>query len=234
MMADKVRDLIGSHKALLADVSHELRSPLARQRVAIALLERLQTKEQQSMIDRIRAESVRLDELIGRILLLCNLESGQQEPEQTEFSLNESVGRLVEDAQFEAKQTGQELKLSRAEKEITIIGDKKLLMSAIENVLRNSIRYAQPGPIEISLSAHKDAATLTIRDYGPGMPDSELEKVLRPFYRIDRVEVAHAGGTGLGLAITRRAIELHKGSIQLRNGHPRGLIVELRFPLIHD
>lgn len=157
-MADKIRDLIESHKNLLADVSHELRSPLARQRVAIALLERLQTDEQRSMLDRIRAESMRLDELIGRILLLCNLESGQQKPEQAEFSFTASVRQVVEDAEFEIKQTGHALKYSAAGEEMKVVGDSTLLMSAIENVLRNSIRYAQPGTIEITLIAHMETA----------------------------------------------------------------------------
>ena len=226
-MADGVRDLIESHKNLLADVSHELRSPLARQRVAIALLERLQTEEQRPMLDRVRTESMRLDELIGRILLLCNLESGQQKPDQVEFSLNEAVEQVVEDAEFEMKQTGQAVKYSAASEGVKIFGDRKLLVSAIENILRNSIRYAQPGPIDVDLSAHGDTAILRIRDYGPGMPASQLDKVLRPFYRINRSDAA--GGTGLGLAITKRAMNLHGGSIQLRNALPRGLVVELLF-----
>lgn len=233
-MADKIRDLIESHRNLLADVSHELRSPLARQRVAIALLQRLQTEEQRSMLDRIRAESMRLDELIGRTLYLCNLESGQQIQDRAEFSLNEAVRQVVEDAEFEVVQTGQALKYSPASEEIKVFGDRTLLMSAIENVLRNSIRYAQPGPIDISLSAPGEAAILRIRDFGPGMPNSELEKALRPFYRIDRSDVAETGGTGLGLAITRRAVALHGGSIQLRNALPRGLVVELQFPVIRS
>ena len=230
-MADKIRDLIESHKTLLADVSHALRSPLARQRVAIALLERLQTDEQRSMLDRIRAESIRLDELIARILLLCNLESGEQKSEQAEFSFTASVQEVVEDAEFEIKQTGHALKYSTADEEMNIVGDRTLVMSAIENVLRNSIRYAQPGTIEITLATHMDTAILRIRDYGPGIPDSEVEKVLRPFYRINPRGVE---GTGLGLAITRRAVALHEGSIELRNAVPHGLIVELQFPLVRS
>ena len=179
------------------------------------------------MLDRVRTESMRLDEFIGRILLLCNLESGQQKPDQVKFSLNEAVEQVVEDAEFEMKQTGQAVKYSAASEEVKIFGDRKLLVSAIENILRNSIRYAQPGPIDVDLSAHGDTAILRIRDYGPGMPASQLDKVLRPFYRIDRSDAA--GGTGLGLAITRRAMNLHGGSIQLRNALPRGLVVELLF-----
>jgi signal transduction histidine kinase len=194
------------------------------------LAQKLQTEEQKPLLERIRGESVRLDELIGRILLLSNLDSGAEQPENTCFSLNEAVDQVVEDAIFEARRSGQVLTYSAAEGEIAVLGNKELFSSAVENVVRNALKYAKTGPIEVRLTAEHGIATLQVRDYGPGIPNPELEKVFRPFYRLNASAPNHGEGTGLGLAIAYRAIALHKGSVRLRNAAPRGLIVEFQVP----
>jgi signal transduction histidine kinase len=229
-MAERVRQLVQSHKQLLSDVSHELRSPLARQRVALALMQQRGTAEQRPLLERIRAESVRLDELIGRILLLAKLEAGEDKPAMTEFSLNDVVDQIVDDAGFEAQRTGQTVTYSSPPEGITIRGNEEFLGSAIENVVRNALKYARPGPVEVQLSSSEDAAIICVRDHGPGIPDAELTRIFRPFYRADSPRRADHEGAGLGLAIAQRAIDLHGGSINVRNLVPNGLEVEIRLP----
>jgi two-component system sensor histidine kinase CpxA len=229
-MAERVRQLVQSHKQLLSDVSHELRSPLARQRVALALVQQRGTAEQRPMLERIRAESVRLDELIGRILLLAKLEGGEDKPAMTEFSLNDVVDQIVDDAGFEAQRTGRTVTYSSPPEGITIRGNEELLGSAIENVVRNALKYAPSGPVEVQLSSSEEAAVISVRDQGPGIPDAELTRIFRPFYRADSSRRADHEGAGLGLAIAQRAINLHGGSINVRNLMPNGLEVEIRLP----
>ena len=229
-MAEKVRKLVHSHKQLLSDVSHELRSPLARQRVALALMQERGPSEQQPMLERIRAESVRLEELIGRILLLARLEGGEAEVTMTEFSLNDVVEQIADDAGFEGQRTGQTICYSSSPESITIRGNEEFLGSAIENVVRNALKYARSGPVEVRLSSSAEAAVICIRDHGPGIPDGDLARIFRPFFRVDSPRRADHEGSGLGLAIAQRAIELHGGSIDVRNLIPNGLEVEIRLP----
>ena len=229
-MAERVRQLVQSHKQLLSDVSHELRSPLARQRVALALVQQRGSAEQGPMLERIRAESVRLDELIGRILLLAKLEGGEDKPAMAEFSLNDVVDQIVDDAGFEAQRTGRTVTYSSPPEGITIRGNEELLGSAIENVVRNALKYARSGPVEVQLSSSEEAAVISVRDQGPGIPDAELTRIFRPFYRADSSRRADHEGAGLGLAIAQRAINLHGGSINVRNLMPNGLDVEIRLP----
>jgi two-component system sensor histidine kinase CpxA len=229
-MAERVRLLVQSHKQLLSDVSHELRSPLARQRVALALVQQRGIAEQRPMLERIRAESVRLDELIGRILLLAKLEGGEDKPAMAEFSLNDVVDQIVDDAGFEAQRTGRTVTYSFRREGITIWGNEELLGSAIENVVRNALKYARSGPVEVQLSSSEEAAVISVRDQGPGIPDAELTRIFRPFYRADSSLRADHEGAGLGLAIAQRAVNLHGGSINVRNLMPNGLDVEIRLP----
>jgi signal transduction histidine kinase len=185
---------------------------------------------QRPMLERIRAESVRLDELIGRILLLAKLEGGEDKPAMTEFSLNDVVDQIVDDAGFEAQRTGRTVTYSSPREGITIWGNEELLGSAIENVVRNALKYARSGPVEVQLSSSEEAAVISVRDQGPGIPDAELTRIFRPFYRADCSRRADHEGAGLGLAIAQRAINLHGGSINVRNLMPNGLDVEIRLP----
>ena len=229
-MAERMRQLIQSHKQLLSDVSHELCSPLARQRVALALVQQRGSAEQGPMLERIRAESVRLDELIGRILLLAKLESSEEKMAMTEFSLNDVVEQIVDDASFEVQRTGQTVKYSYSTEGITIQGNEEFLGSAIENVVRNALKYAGSGPVEVHLSSGEESAVICVRDHGPGIADAEPTRIFRPFYGADSSCGADHEGAGLGLAIAQRAIHLHGGSINVRNVTPNGLEVEIRLP----
>src|SRR5436305_1050615 len=226
-MANRLGDLVQSQRRLLSDVSHELRSPLARLRVALALSRRREDAAQNTSHDRIELEVERLDELIGRILTLSRLESGQVNPPMELLSLNRIVEEIVEDAKYEAERTGHTVQLESKD-QIRMNGNEELLRSAVENVVRNAIYYTTgPEPVTVNVEVHDGFATVAVRDHGPGVPEKILPELFRPFYRVDDSRMTGTGGTGLGLAIAEKAVKLHGGSIFARNAVPNGLIVEL-------
>lgn len=230
LMADRLGELVQSQRRLLSDVSHELRSPLARLRVALELSRRREDPAQHTSHDRIEREVERLDELIGRILTLSRLESGQVNPSMATVDLKQIVEDVVEDAKYEADRTGHAVKLESTG-EVLVKGNEELLRSAIENVVRNAIYYtAGSDPVTVTLQELAGTATVTVRDHGPGVPPELLPDLFRPFYRVDDSRMTGTGGTGLGLAIADKAVKLHGGSASARNGIPTGLIVELALP----
>lgn len=231
-MADRLGELVQSQRRLLSDVSHELRSPLARLRVALALSRRHEDSAQNTSHDRIEREVQRLDELIGRILTLSRLESGQVNPPMEQLSLNSIVEEVVEDAKYEAERTGHTL-IFEARDRVRVNGNEELLRSAIENIVRNAMYYtAGSDPVTVTLESRDSKAIVTVRDHGTGVPDEILPDLFRPFYRADDSRMTGTGGTGLGLAIADKAVKLHGGSASARNAKPNGLIVELVVPCL--
>jgi len=227
-MAEQIRDLLENQKRLLSDVSHELRSPLARLRVALALARRREDESQSSSHERIDKEVQRLDELIGRILTLSRLESGQLKLTTSEVDLNAVIESVLSDARFEAERTGHSIVFT-ADFDVTVDANEDLLRSSIENVVRNALYYsAVSDPIQVNLSAQGGQAVLSIRDNGPGVPPEALANLFSAFYRVDDSRMTTTGGTGLGLAIAKRAILAHHGTITARNADPHGLIIEIR------
>jgi signal transduction histidine kinase len=242
-MTEQVRELLENQKRLLSDVSHELRSPLARLRVALALARRREDESQRSFHARIETEIERLDEMIGRILTLSRLESGQQTLTTTELDLNNLIEHVVSDARFEAGTDNQTTRSSdheigtghrihfTADAYVHVEANEELLRSSIENVLRNALYYTDgKEPIQVRLSADHGQARISIRDNGPGVPPESLAHLFNAFYRVDDSRVSRTGGTGLGLAIAKRAILAHHGTITAANVHPHGLQVEIRLP----
>lgn len=231
-MAEQIRELLQSQKRLLSDVSHELRSPLARLRVALALARRNETDAQRPSHARIETEIERLDEMIGRILTLSRLESGQTQLTTAPLDLNELVESVLDDARYEAARTGHSIAFN-PDVQVQVQANEELLRSSIENVVRNALYYtAGTDPINVTLSAENGQALLRIRDNGPGVPPEALDNLFEAFYRVDDSRVTATGGTGLGLAIAKRAILAHSGTISARNAVPHGLIVEIRLPAI--
>jgi two-component system, OmpR family, sensor histidine kinase CpxA len=232
-MAGRIRDLVYSQRRLLGNVSHELRSPLARMRVALALARRNEESTQTSPHNRMETEISRLDEMIGRILTLARLESGELHPHMEELSLNELVSKIVADAEYEAARAGHAIAY-RADCEVSVYGNPNLLASAIENVVRNALYYTSGlQPVSVWLTESDSFAVLRVRDHGPGVPEASLPSLFKPFYRVDDSRVSSTGGTGLGLAIAERAVSLHGGVIAARNHDSGGLLVEIRIPLRH-
>ena len=234
-MAERLEGLVNAQSHLLNDVSHELRSPLARLNVALGLARRRTGPDAQGALERIELEADRLNELIGRLLTLARLEGGQQGTEKSEIHLEDLVRQIAEDADFEAQSRDCRVKYT-TECDCIVFGNPALLHSAIENVVRNATRYTREGTsVEIHLAkadrANGPEAVLNVLDSGPGVPHDALDKLFRPFYRLDDTRNRETGGVGLGLAITERTVRLHGGSVSAANRPEGGLIVEIRLPM---
>jgi signal transduction histidine kinase len=227
-MAGRIQTLLAAERRLLLDISHELRSPLARLGVAVELAR--SGEDRGHMLDRIQKEADRLNELVAELLQVTRVEADPSMQKAEVVHLDELMGDLVYDSLLEAKAKDCTL-LLKAPVSATVIGDEELVRRALENVIRNAIRYAPQGTsVEIELSKSAVAALVTIRDYGPGVPEDALTRIFDPFYRVDTDRNRASGGLGLGLAIARRSVELHKGKLTAQNAHP-GLLVTIEFPV---
>ncbi len=231
IMAGELRNQIQSERNLLSGVSHELRSPIARIRLALTLARTADDDERAEMLDRIEQDSIQLDSMLERILIVARLESGQQKPKFEPLSLNEIMDDVLHDAHFEAAATGATIAYQE-NGEIKLNGDAGLLRSAIENVVRNAIFYSgEEGKIEVRAGKVGDMAVVSVRDNGPGVPENALPLLFKPFYRVDDSRGTNTGGMGLGLAIVRNAVAVHGGTVSAKNVVPHGLEVELRLPI---
>jgi two-component system, OmpR family, sensor histidine kinase CpxA len=227
-MAGELRNQIQSERNLLSGVSHELRSPIARMRLALALARSSDQPEREEMLDRIEQDTIQLDSMLERILTVARLENGQYKPKMESLSLNEVVEEVLDDARFEATATDATISYSD-DAIVSLNGDPGLLRSAIENVVRNALFYSgQAGRIEVRLRVDNGQAVLSVRDNGPGVPEEALPLLFKPFYRVDGSRVTSTGGMGLGLAIVRNALSAHGGTVTARNVAPHGLEVELK------
>jgi two-component system sensor histidine kinase CpxA len=236
-MAERLEILVKAQSRLLNDISHELRSPLARLSVALGLARQRANVESAEMLDRIELEASRLNEMIGRILTLARLEDGEQRVPQTPVPLDELVLNVAEDAEFEAQARHCHVHTAIPEGNWGVRGNASLLHSAVENVVRNAIRYTQEGTsVEIELTSVEGdkgpEALVAVSDAGPGVPEGALGKLFEPFYRLDDSRGRLTGGAGLGLAITERAVRFHGGRVSASNRPGGGLRVEIRLPLI--
>ncbi|MFC5863632.1 ATP-binding protein [Acidicapsa dinghuensis] len=250
-MADRMESLVDAQMLLLRDVSHELRSPLARLSVALELAREEAGAGKQAKIrpglsdqmDRIERETERLNSLIGQLLSLSHLESSTRLPDRMRVSLRCVVTDLLPDMDYEAQRRNCGVKFLENGKNGTnghvsadVLGSPELLGRAVENVIRNAIAYTAEGTaVEIRLYEETRLgncfAVLQVRDHGPGVPDAALKSIFRPFYRLDLSRQRSTGGYGVGLAITERAVRLHGGSVTARNAvEGSGLIVEMRLP----
>jgi two-component system, OmpR family, sensor histidine kinase CpxA len=236
-MAARLETLVKAQSRLLNDISHELRSPLARLNVALGLARQRSGPESASMLERIELEANRLNELIGRILTLARLEDGEQRVPETPVPLDELVQNVVEDAEFEAQARHCHVRSRIPQGDWGVRGDASLLHSALENVVRNAVRYTGEGTsVEVELSRMDGSAaaeaTLRVSDCGPGVPPDSLDKLFLPFYRLDDARGRLTGGVGLGLAITERAVRFHGGKVTAFNRPEGGLLVEINLPLV--
>ncbi len=238
-MAERLETLMKAQSRLLNDISHELRSPLARLNVALGLARQRSGSENSDMLERIELEASRLNELIGRILTLARLEDGERKVPQTPVPLDELIVNVAEDAEFEAQARHCHVETLIPEGDWGVRGNASLLHSALENVVRNAIRYTQERTsVKIELSSESTiagpTAVVNISDSGPGVPPDSLTKLFEPFYRIDDARGRLTGGVGLGLAITERAVRFHGGKVSAHNRPEGGLRIEIRLPLIQS
>jgi len=228
-MAGRLDALVTAERRLLRDISHELRSPLARLNVALGLA-RQQTGADQGALDRIEREAERLNLLIGQLLMLARMESGVATVVREPLDLMAIVHEVVEDAAFEAKSRGRTVQIIET-CEALVAGDPELLRSAVENVVRNAVRHTREGTaVEVSLRRQAPASVvIRVRDHGGGVPEQALPYIFQPFYRVGDARERGTGGVGLGLTIVHRTIRLHEGAVCAVNV-PDGLVVELTLP----
>ena len=236
-MAARIEALLGAQARLLRDISHELRSPLARLGVALDLLRKRTPPEAETHLARIEREAKRLNELIGQLLSLSRWETGADDSRARRVDLAALVREVAEDADFEARSQNRSVRVEECEACETA-GTPALLRSAFENVVRNAVRHTPEGTsVKVSLKcdgrgvAEDGEAVMRVTDEGPGVPEDALKEIFRPFYRVDDSRTRETGGTGLGLAITDRAVRLHKGTVTASNVPGGGFAVEIRLPL---
>jgi signal transduction histidine kinase len=231
LMAEKIELLIKSQRRLLGDISHELRSPLARLNVALELAVQRAGPDAASALERIQREAENLNEMIGQLLALTRLESGTEGLRKTKVDLRQLVAEVVDDADFEARGCSRSVRFETTD-QCAVMGIEQLLRRAIENVVRNAVQYT-PKDTEVQVSLQKDSsdAVVTVRDRGAGVPESALSKIFLPFYRVDEARDREAGGVGLGLAIAERAVRLHGGKVSAANATDGGLVVTISLPM---
>jgi len=229
-MAERIEALVGSQQRLLRDVSHELRSPLARLVVALELARSKTGDMATKPLDRIEREAARLDELIGQLLLLERLEAGEGDEAAVEIEVGAILAEVVADAGFEAAAHGSDVRFETAA-EVWVSHRRDLLRSALDNVIRNAVRYTEPGSVvEVGLVSDDEGVEVMVRDHGAGVGADELERIFEPFYRVEEARDRSSGGVGLGLAIAARAVRAHGGHISAANHPGGGLVVTVRLP----
>jgi signal transduction histidine kinase len=228
VMAERIQLLMSAERRLLLDISHELRSPLARLSVAVELAR--MGEDVQAHLNRIQKEADRLNALVGELLQVTRAEGDASRLRSQQVSLNELIAAIVDDGKVEAEARGCDITFTSTS-EVTLAGDPELLRRALENIVRNAIRYSPTGKhVEVRLFASPQRATIEVRDYGPGVPEESLTRLFDAFYRVEADRDRASGGVGLGLAIARRAIELHQGTVTAHNANP-GLRVVIDLPL---
>jgi signal transduction histidine kinase len=235
-MAERISSLMAQQRQLLRDISHELRSPLTRLNVAVELARRQAGEGAMPILNRIEAESNVLNEMIGQVLTITRLDSEIEDIRMVPVDLTELVMEITSNANFEAQARNCIVKLVESTPH-TVSGNEELLRRAIENVVRNAVIYTHENTtvdIRLRRTEHDSTsyAEVTVRDHGPGVPESDLPHLFRPFYRVSNARERQTGGSGLGLAITKRAVTLHNGSVTISNAEGGGLSVEICLPLL--
>ena len=231
-MSERVRNLLELKQQLLRDVSHELRSPLARLQLALSLARRQESNGVERHLARIGCEADRLEELIARTLKLARLERPMQGLESARLDVAELLTNIVGDVGIEAEAHGCGVVLD-TQGPLPVNGDPELLRSALENVIRNAVRYS-PAASKVGIDAKRTDGCIevVVTDSGPGVPEKDLELIFEPFYRVDAARNRAMGGDGLGLAIAARAVGIHGGRILARNLESGGLAVHLSLPAL--
>jgi two-component system sensor histidine kinase CpxA len=228
-MADRLQTMVASRQRLLRDVSHELRSPLARIRVALELARR-KGSEGQAELERIEHETERLDALLGHVLQLARLDDPAAPTRFECVDLTALLDGIAEDARLEAQAAGCRLVRAAADP-LRVRADPTLLRSGLENVVRNALRYTAAGTaVEVTQAVVDGWVRISIRDHGPGVPPQALERIFEPFFRVADARERDSGGEGIGLAITAHVARVHGGRVQASNAPGGGLQVDFDLP----
>ncbi len=230
-MAEKIEKMISGQRRLFSDISHELRSPLTRLQVSLELLQKKSSDAEQPMLARIEREISRMNALIEELLQFSRLESGEINGQTQKLSLQSLLKQVCNDAGFEGKARNCTVKLT-AKEDLTISGIPQLIERAIENILRNALKFSPANSeVAVEMQRRDRTATITITDHGPGIPEQELQRVFAPFYCLSEDRNPQSSGIGLGLAIAQRAVKLHQGQISLKNNPEGGLTATITLPI---
>ena len=228
-MAARIETLLQAERRLLQDVSHELRSPLARLGFAIELARTAPDKI--SALNRAGKEVDRLGALVSELLELTRVEGDSLSQTVEELPLDDLLEEIVSDCELEAEIAGCRLKL-QVDQSVIVRGDRELLRRAVENVIRNAVRHAPIGTVvDVELGTQGELATILVRDRGTGVPEIHLADIFKPFFRVESDRDRASGGVGLGLSIAKRAVSLHRGKIHARSAGP-GLAVLIDLPVM--
>jgi two-component system sensor histidine kinase CpxA len=229
VMTERVQGLLESRQRLMRDVSHELRSPLARLQALLSLARQKLDGTDGVPFDRMEQELERLDDLIAEILSYARLET-KEGVDRRPTDLVDLVQNIIDDAAIEGQQDGKQIRLHGPET-CMLDADAGLIQAAVENVIRNAMRHTAPQTtVDVTISESAASAEIVIRDHGPGVPEEALDKLFEPFYRVEDARVTHSGSGGVGLAIAERSIRLHGGAIQAANADDGGLRIEIALP----
>lgn len=225
-MAESAQSTLTAHQHLCADISHELRAPVTRLLLAVPSARRGSLQA----LGRVEEEAARIKDLLDELMDVTRAEADPSTMVRENIDVENLLAEILERCSIEARARSCDLEL-RCFASCSVLGDPDLLGRAIENVVRNAVQHSEPGStINLVGTGEGEFATVTVRDFGPGVPESALHAIFTPFYRV-KSDFAHdESGVGLGLSIARRAVEIHGGTISAQNAHP-GLRVEVRLPI---
>lgn len=228
-MASRIEHLLETHRTFLRDISHELKSPLTRLQVAIELARQSGDSEREGYLSRVEREAERLSTLISRLVLLSRIEFSGELSDTSPVDLKEILEEVVADSRFEGETEGKKVE-AICEESLLVVGDREILRSALENLVRNALVHTPPGT-SVSVRGWKEGGKVfvSVADDGPGVPQEDLEKIFLPFYR---GKGKGGEGAGLGLAIVQRAAEMHGGGVRAENGDDGGFVVTAEFPAL--
>ncbi|MCO1335056.1 ATP-binding protein [Microbulbifer sp. OS29] len=232
-MTAQLQGSMSEQRRLIKDVSHELRSPLARLQVALAIARQKHVQGLDTELDKIGKAADYLEDIIADVLSLP-ISTQEQRPLDDVVEANSLIDALAEDLHNEATDKNLQIIVNSEGEELLVATRGSSLTAALENILRNAIKYSpEGGQVSVSIQASTDRCTISVVDTGAGVADEELQAIFRPFYRTDSARTRESGGIGLGLAIAQRTILHHGGSISAQNSAEAGLCVEIKLPLLH-
>lgn len=227
LAAERLQALSEGRNRLFHDISHEIRSPLARLRAAVGLIE-VNPARGAALAGRMEGDIARLDHLVDEILTLARFERGELSEKFQRIDLLDLLENIIADANFEGRVRDVSVRYSGADS-LELLGNPELLHRACENVIRNALTHSPRGQA-VSVTGRRagELIVLEIEDHGPGVPEEDLKTIFSPFVRVDKAIPSE--GIGLGLAIASSALHLHSGSITARNLQPNGLLLEIVLP----
>ena len=226
-MADRIETLLVAERRLLQDISHELRTPLARLGFIVELART--SPDREASYARAKKEIGRLSQLIDELLELTRIEGDPLSRHNETVRMDELLRDIADACSLEAQTRSVAIEI-RDELGVAVQGDAELLRRAVENIVRNAVRFApEDTAVTLELRQDRDRVTVCVCDRGPGVPDEHLQDIFRPFFRVDAARSSSTGGVGLGLSIAERAIRLHQGTVRAQNAKP-GLAVRIELP----